>query len=88
MPERISSTNELALRTAPCVVREGRSSCEGPLTDRVLGFQAEFAKAAMPFDWTFTRSELHACSIASICLVAASDRCRSSVARSECSRAV
>jgi hypothetical protein len=44
----------------------GRSSCEGPLTDRVLGFQAEFAKAAMPFDWTFTRSELHACSIASI----------------------
>jgi hypothetical protein len=30
------------------------------LTDRVLGFQAEFAKTATPFDWTFTRSDLHA----------------------------
>jgi hypothetical protein len=30
------------------------------LTDRVLGFQHEFAKTAQPFDWTFTRQDLHA----------------------------
>ena len=30
------------------------------LTDRILGFQAEFANAATPFDWTFTRADLHA----------------------------
>jgi hypothetical protein len=30
------------------------------LTERVLGFQAEFAKTAAPFDWTFTRRDLHA----------------------------
>ena len=30
------------------------------LADRVLSFQAEFANTATPFDWTFTRSDLHA----------------------------
>ncbi len=30
------------------------------LSDRVLGFQAEYAKTATPFDWTFTRRDLHA----------------------------
>ena len=30
------------------------------LTERILGFQAEFAKTATPFDWTFTRGDLHA----------------------------
>lgn len=30
------------------------------LAHRVLGFQHEFAKTAQPFDWTFTRQDLHA----------------------------
>jgi hypothetical protein len=30
------------------------------LADRILGFQAEFAKTATPFDWTFTRHDLNA----------------------------
>lgn len=30
------------------------------LTERILGFQAEFKKTATPFDWTFTRRDLHA----------------------------
>ena len=30
------------------------------LTERVLGFQSEYAKTATPFDWTFTRRDLHA----------------------------
>jgi transposase len=30
------------------------------LTDRVLGFQAEYSQTATPFDWTFTRHDLHA----------------------------
>ncbi len=30
------------------------------LTDRILGFQAEFAKTAIPLNWTFTRHDLHA----------------------------
>ncbi len=30
------------------------------LTDRILGFQAEYAKTATAFDWTFTRQDLHA----------------------------
>lgn len=30
------------------------------LTQRILGFQAEFSKTAVPFDWTFTRQDLHA----------------------------
>jgi DDE superfamily endonuclease len=30
------------------------------LSDRVLGFQAEYAQSATPFDWTFTRRDLHA----------------------------
>lgn len=30
------------------------------LADRVLRFQAEFAANAQPFDWTFTRHDLHA----------------------------
>ncbi|HZV73327.1 MAG TPA: IS630 family transposase [Conexibacter sp.] len=29
------------------------------LAARVLAFQAEYAKAAAPFDWTFTRHDLH-----------------------------
>jgi hypothetical protein len=29
------------------------------LSARVLGFQHEFAKTAQPFDWTFTRRDLH-----------------------------
>jgi hypothetical protein len=29
------------------------------VAERVLGFQHEFAKAAKPFDWTFTRQDLH-----------------------------
>jgi hypothetical protein len=29
------------------------------LAERILGFQEEFAKTASPFDWTFTRSDLH-----------------------------
>jgi hypothetical protein len=30
------------------------------LAQRILGFQAEFAKTATPFDWTFTRRDLNA----------------------------
>jgi hypothetical protein len=30
------------------------------LSNRVLGFQAEYARTATPFDWTFTRRDLHA----------------------------
>lgn len=30
------------------------------LTERILGFQAEFRTSARPFDWTFTRRDLHA----------------------------
>jgi hypothetical protein len=30
------------------------------LATRILGFQAEFAKTASAFDWTFTRRDLHA----------------------------
>ena len=30
------------------------------LTERVLGFQTEYRKTATPFDWTFTRRDLHA----------------------------
>lgn len=30
------------------------------LSERVLGFQTEYAKTATPFDWTFTRRDLHA----------------------------
>jgi hypothetical protein len=30
------------------------------LASRILGFQAEFAATATPFDWTFTRRDLHA----------------------------
>ena len=30
------------------------------LTERILGFQTEFAKTATPFDWTFTRHDLQA----------------------------
>jgi len=30
------------------------------LTERILGFQTEFAHTAQPFDWTFTRRDLHA----------------------------
>jgi hypothetical protein len=30
------------------------------LSERVLGFQHEFASTAQPFDWTFTRQDLHA----------------------------
>lgn len=29
------------------------------LAERILSFQAEFANAAQPFDWTFTRKDLH-----------------------------
>jgi hypothetical protein len=29
------------------------------LADRILSFQSEFAKTATPFDWTFTRRDLH-----------------------------
>jgi transposase len=29
------------------------------LTERILDFQAEFSKTATPFDWTFTRRDLH-----------------------------
>jgi hypothetical protein len=30
------------------------------LTERIHGFQAEYSKTAVPFDWTFTRRDLHA----------------------------
>ncbi len=30
------------------------------LAERVLGFQGEFQRTARPFDWTFTRRDLHA----------------------------
>jgi hypothetical protein len=30
------------------------------LAQRIRGFQAEFAKTATPFDWTFTRRDLNA----------------------------
>ena len=30
------------------------------LAQRILGFQAQFAKTATPFDWTFTRRDLNA----------------------------
>ena len=30
------------------------------LAERILGFQAEFQRSARPFDWTFTRRDLHA----------------------------
>ena len=30
------------------------------LAERVLGFQTEYRQAARPFDWTFTRRDLHA----------------------------
>jgi len=30
------------------------------LTQRILNFQTEFQKTAVPFDWTFTRRDLHA----------------------------
>jgi DDE superfamily endonuclease len=30
------------------------------LAGRILGFQAEFRRSARPFDWTFTRADLHA----------------------------
>ena len=30
------------------------------LAGRILGFQAEFQRSARPFDWTFTRRDLHA----------------------------
>jgi hypothetical protein len=30
------------------------------LSERVLGFQAEFRKTAGPFNWTFTRQDLNA----------------------------
>jgi hypothetical protein len=29
------------------------------LSERVVGFQHEFAKTAQPFDWTFTLHDLH-----------------------------
>ena len=29
------------------------------LAKRILGFQAEFRRSAQPFDWTFTRADLH-----------------------------
>ena len=29
------------------------------VAERVLGFQHQFAKTAKPFDWTFTRQDLH-----------------------------
>jgi hypothetical protein len=30
------------------------------LAERILGFQTEYTQTAQPFDWTFTRRELHA----------------------------
>jgi hypothetical protein len=38
----------------------GHFTSTDELSERILGFQADYAKTAVPFDWTFTRADLHA----------------------------
>jgi DDE superfamily endonuclease len=63
LPRHASWLNQIELYFS-ILARKALTPCHfadtGELAARILGFQAEFAKTAAPFDWTFTRSDLHA----------------------------
>jgi len=63
LPKHASWLNQIEIYFS-ILARKALTPCHfdslDDLADRVLGFQAEFAKTATPFNWTFTRRDLHA----------------------------
>jgi len=63
LPKHASWLNQIEIYFS-ILARKALSPCHftglDQLTERILGFQAEFQKTATPFDWTFTRRDLHA----------------------------
>jgi len=62
LPTHASWLNQIEIYFS-ILARKALSPCHfdslDQLTERILGFQAEFARTAQPFDWTFTRRDLH-----------------------------
>jgi hypothetical protein len=63
LPKHASWLNQIEIYFS-ILARKALTPCHftdlDDLADRVLGFQAQYAKTAQPFDWTFTRTDLHA----------------------------
>jgi transposase len=62
LPKHASWLNQIEIYFS-ILARKALTPCHfndlDALTDRILGFQAEFSRTATPFDWTFTRADLH-----------------------------
>jgi hypothetical protein len=63
LPKHASWLNQIEIYFS-ILARKALTPCHfhdvDDLAASVLGFQAEFAKTATPFDWTFARADLHA----------------------------
>lgn len=62
LPKHASWLNQIEIYFS-ILARKALTPCHfdslDQLTERILGFQTEFKKTATPFDWTFTRRDLH-----------------------------
>ena len=63
LPRHVSWLNQIEIYFS-ILARKALTPCHftdvDELAGRILGFQAQFANSATPFDWTFTRRDLHA----------------------------
>jgi hypothetical protein len=63
LPKHASWLNQIEIYFS-ILARKALTPCHFDSLDglaaRILGFQTEYAKTATPFDWTFTRRDLHA----------------------------
>lgn len=63
LPKHASWLNQIEIYFS-ILARKALTPCHfdslDQLTEQILGFQTEFKNNATPFDWTFTRRDLHA----------------------------